>query len=734
MEFYAHSRENDSNLDHWQRLEDHLHGVASRSAPFAEAFSSGEWGRLAGLWHDIGKYSYEFQQRINASQGEDAHVEAAGKVDHSTAGAQHAASRIQEKGFGKALAYVIAGHHGGLPDGNSTDSCLRSRLEKQIPDYSACPGGILNAVSETPLRLPFVPDAKRAGVQISLFIRMLYSTLVDADFLDTETFVDGQRSEARQGYKELAELEPVFFANLSRLREQKRVCPSPVDSHREAILAQCLKAANGPMGVFSLTVPTGGGKTLSSMAFALKHALRHGLRRVIYVIPFTSIIEQNAKVFREMLGSDAVLEHHSNFEPDEEDHRSRLTAENWDAPIIVTTNVQFFESLFANRSSRCRKLHNIAQSVVILDEVQTLPPPLLLPCIEALKELAATYKTTIVLCSATQPAIQKRHDFARGLEGVREIVDDPQRLATVLKRTQVTVLPRIPDAELAESLKAYPQVLCVVNTRRHARDLYTAMQGVEGLYHLSALMCPVHRSRRLAEIRRCLEQGRPCRVVSTQLIEAGVDIDFPVVFRSMTGIDSIAQAAGRCNREGRRNKGDVFVFTPENGIPAGHFRQTAQAAESVIGRHPDDVLSLEAIEKYFRLYYWVKGDGLDEKGILRMLHEGCGKGDFPFKTVAEAFRFIENEAKPVIIPYDEEAVSQIWALDYCKHPASLARKLQRYTVSVYPNEWNRLLASGAIELRAGMFPVLIGTKPYYDDNLGLLGSDLHQADPETFYV
>ena len=731
-QFYAHSdpRHPGEPPDvpgvHWQPLEDHLRQTAKLAQGFSGAWKAGEWGYLAGLWHDLGKYSAEFQQRICAAGGEDAHIENPGKVDHSSAGAQYAARNLAHAG--KVLAYVIAGHHGGLPDGISADSCLRSRLEKQVPAYDSCPSEILQP---KPLTLPLTLVPDRAGVQFSIFIRMLYSSLVDADFLDTEAFVDGQKGQQRQGYRPLIKLAEVFFASLDQKRREAP--PSPVNVQRELILSPCLQASEKDPGIFSLTVPTGGGKTLSSMAFALEHAIKHGLKRVIYVIPFTSIIEQNASVFRKMLGDEAVLEHHSNFEPVNEDHRSRLAAENWDAPIIVTTNVQFFESLFANRSSRCRRLHNIAESVVILDEVQTLPAPFLLPCLEALKELSGTYRTSIVLCSATQPAVQKRLDFMKGLEGVIEIIDDPQGLARSLKRTGISILPQTRDVELASRMAKYEQVLCVVNTRKHAKNLYAAMKGVDGLYHLSALMCPVHRRQRLDEIRKKLTGGQPCRVISTQLIEAGVDIDFPVVFRAMTGIDSIAQAAGRCNREGRLKKGQVFVFTPETGIPAGHFRQTAQAAESVIRRHEEDILSLAAIDDYFKLYYWEKGEGLDEEGILAMLQAGCQKGDFPFKTVAEKFQFIKDYMKPVIIPFDDEARDLIRSLDFADYPAALSRKLQKFTVSIPPWQWEKLLAIGSISMKGDIFPVLVDEGLYKNDT-GLSADDPAERDPESLYV
>ena len=709
-----------------QLLQDHLFGTATLAAATSADFGSRDWGHLAGLWHDIGKYSNEFQQKIRASEGEEAHIEAKGRVDHSTAGAQHASKCLDSAG--KVLAYVIAGHHGGLPDGIAVDSCLKSRLEKSIPDYSCCPQEILKPM---PLALPFKPSPDHAGIQLSMFIRMLYSCLVDADFLDTEQFMNSQKGECRLGYRTLEEVESAFFKELDQLR--RIATSSDVNTQRERVLEQCLGASEKDMGLFSLTVPTGGGKTLSSMAFALRHAMKHGLKRVIYVIPFTSIIEQNADVFRRACGEDAVLEHHSNFEPETEDYRSRLVAENWDAPIVVTTNVQFFESLFANRSSRCRKLHSIASSVVILDEVQTLPAPFLLPCLGALKELSANYKVSVVLCSATQPAVQKRAAFAQGLEGVREIIDDPRCLSLTLKRTNVNVLPKTSDSDLAALLAKHKQVLCVVSTRKHARDIYTALRGMDGLFHLSALMCPVHRRQVLDLIRQTLKNGKTCRVVSTQLIEAGVDIDFPVVFRSLAGIDSIAQSAGRCNREGKLDKGQVFVFTPESGIPVGYFRQTAQAAESVIRRYADDILSLSAIEDYFKHYYWMKGAGLDEERILAMLHAGCGKGDFPFKTVAEKFRFIKDEMKPVVIQFDNDARRLVDVLGHLEFPASLGRKLQKYTVSVHPGDWGRLLSLGSIKVIAGIFPIL-KDQTLYDKNLGLRADDPTAHEPESLLV
>jgi CRISPR-associated endonuclease/helicase Cas3 len=638
--------------------------------------------------------------------------------------------------MGKLLAYAIAGHHAGLPDGKENDrKCLTARLDKTIPDYSASPNRIRKRVKLDPP--PFTPSEKRLGFQLAFFIRMIFSCLVDADFLDTEQFMDREKSSWRMGYPPLAMLEKKLTPALKKLSAKN---PSKqINSRRAAILKNCLDAAETKQGLFSLTVPTGGGKTLSSLAFAMKHALKHDLKRIIYVIPFTSIIEQNAGVFREILGEDAVLEHHSNFDPKEEDHRSRLASENWDAPVIVTTNVQFFESLFSNRSSKCRRIHNIADSVVILDEAQMLPVQLLKPCLEALRELSSAYRTTIVLCTATQPALSTTEGFKDGLENVREIVPDAAKLYNDLKRVRTTVVPQlITDDELASRLAEHEQVLCIVNTRGHARSIFEKMlkkAGEKGSYHLSALICPAHRTRKLKEIKNTLNKKQPCRVVSTQLIEAGVDIDFPVVFRSSAGIDSIAQAAGRCNREDNLpNGGQVYIFSPETGVPPGHFRQTAQAAETVI-KHHDDPLSLEAVCEYFRTLYWARGDRLlDEYQILDDLSERTEKLDFPFRKVDKKFKLITDDMKSVIIPWKEresEAEKLINNLRFNKYPAKYARMVQPFTVQIRPREFSNLMP--ALESIHDQYYVLRNMDLYRED-LGLCPEDPTFHRPESLQI
>lgn len=715
--FYAHSKDKEPP-ECWQPLADHLLRVAEMARSFADEFGAGDWGYLSGLWHDLGKYSNEFQQYLSSNDDSNAHIETKlGRVDHSTAGAQHAFEKSKDEG--KLLAYTIAGHHAGLINGRDNEgSCLVARLEKKIPVCNACPDWL----SHLPIvnHLPFSLEKERFCFQLSFFTRMIYSCLVDADFLDTERFMDEQKSMWRKGYPSLESLHTKLKEYLKQLI--KNASKTLINRHRSDILKHCLNAADWHPGLFSLTVPTGGGKSLSSLAFAMKHALRFGKKRIIYVIPYTSIIEQNAAVFRDILGEDALLEHHSNFDPEEEDHRSRLAAENWDAPLIVTTNVQFFESLFASRSSRCRKIHRIANSVVILDEAQMLPVSLLKPCLEALRELALNYQTTIVLCTATQPALSTSATFTEGLEGVREIIPDPEKLYQTFKRVKTTQLPLLADGELVNKLDQYGQVLCIVNTRKHARLLYERLPDRSGCYHLSALMCPAHRSEVLGRIRAALANGEPCRVISTQLVEAGVDIDFPVVFRAISGVDSIAQAAGRCNREGKlAEKGQVFIFRPESGLPPGYFRQTAETAEAVL-RHHGDPLSLHAVHAYFEQLYWLKGEALDQYQILADLAAGAKTGDFPFRDIADKFKIIEEGMMPIIIPWNGEAEKIVEDLRYSDFPAAAARKAQRFTIQVYPQIFQPLLNAGSVERLHGQYDVLIN-RDLYREELGLCPED-----------
>ncbi len=549
---------------------------------------------------------------------------------------------------------------------------------------------------------------------------MIYSCVVDADFLDTERFFDPDRAAKRGGYGSITDLLPVFDSYMTH--KASTTNDTPVNRIRAQVLGLCRKKASLVPGLFTLTVPTGGGKTLSSMAFALGHAVAHGQRRIIYVIPYTSIIEQNTDQFRRIFGED-VVEHHSNLDvtdPARENPRSRLACENWDTPVVVTTSVQFFESLFASRTSRCRKLHNIVNSVVILDEAQLLPPDYLNPILEAIQELRKNYGVTFVFCTATQPALgpHKSPDFDfKGLPDMIEIVDDPLALHTSLKRVDVLLVDGLgqpPDwTGIAARLTTYPSFLCVVNRRDDARQLWELLP--KGTYHLSALMCGEHRSRRIDEIRERLKRREPTRVVSTQLVEAGVDLDFPVVFRAVAGLDSIAQAAGRCNREGRLDRGEVFVFQPPSSPPAGILQQAAQIGRSLLLQKVDDILAPDRFESFFREFFWIRGTRLDKEQILDLLRNDA-ELRFSFREAAARFRIIDEAAQaPVVVCYKNQALLE--ELSSGPPNRMLLRKLQRYVVNLPRRLHAELQAKAAImEVHPGMFAQV--HPGFYDDDVG----------------
>jgi CRISPR-associated endonuclease/helicase Cas3 len=561
---YAHSKEN-ARQDQWHPLEAHLRDTAEKAHEFAESWGAEVWAWNAGWLHDLGKADSRFQGYLRRENGLDDARYDSGRVNHSSAGAACAEDRLRL--VGRILAYLVAGHHAGLPDWHPTDTggCAlqirlgegRENLQRILPfaDYVLAK-----------LRPVARPPAFVKPENFHFWSRMLFSCLVDADFLDTEQFMERGKTEQRGQYPRLERLAPLFFQALDRL--EQGAAKTPLNTIRAAIRRSCEQKAQMPKGLFSLTVPTGGGKTLSAMAFALRHAVKHGQQRVIYVIPYTSIIEQTGRILAGIFGRKNVVEHHSNLSPEKETLRSQLATENWDAPIVVTANVQFFESLYAAKPSRCRKLHNIVKSVVILDEAQLLPSQLLRPCVDAINDLTRNYGVTLVLATATQPALPK-------LDPLTEIIPNELNLYGRLKRTRFNFPTSLNEptvwVSLAQRLQQHDQVLCIVNTRRDCHDLFQLMPT--GTIHLSALMCGAHRSAVIRLIRWRLRQRLPVRVISTQLVEAGVDIDFQVVYRALAGLDSIAQAAGRCNREGKLNDagqmGEVHVFVPPKSAPRG---------------------------------------------------------------------------------------------------------------------------------------------------------------------
>lgn len=633
-----------------------------------------------------------------------------GKIDHSTAGALLAVQKNEV--IGKILAYLIAGHHTGLPDWYKETGTSGLPLSERLQSKEHLAKALRGAPSKDIIDfvLPTTFPGSRGEAAAHLWIRMLYSCLVDADFLDTEAFMDPLQSDVRSSGYDLALLKETFNRHMAA--KEAIAKDSPVNRARRDILKECReKGASLEPGLFSLTVPTGGGKTLSSMAFALEHAVRFGKKRIIVVIPYTSIIEQTAKTYRDIFGDSAVLEHHSNLDPDKETLMTRLASENWDAPIIVTTNVQFFESLFAARSSACRKLHNIANAVVVFDEAQMLPSEYLQPIVSAIKTLAEAFKTSVLFCTATQPVLTGTVGTGRALlkgfeEGsVRELMSDPDKLFTIFQRVQLQVLgitdKRYEWSEIAENLREYEQVLCIVNTRKDCRELHALMPS--DTTHLSALMCPEHRSQVIADVKSRLQSNLPVRVVSTQLLEAGVDIDFPVVFRAFTGLDSIAQAAGRCNREGNMVRGEVFVFNPPKQSPAGRLLKAENAALEMFRVFPElaSALMPEAFRQYF-IRYFGGLNGFDEHQIMDLLAGGDAcRFKIQFRTAAKRFKLINDAMQHgVVVRYCSEghdSKNLIENLRYGGSSRGLMRQLQRFSVNVYDQDLQQLRQNGLIE-------------------------------------
>lgn len=735
-----------------QPLIDHLRGVAQKSSHFAAKFAASDWAKLAGLWHDLGKYRLGFQRYIRECA--DAHCETSvtpRDKTHSAAGALWALQTFPALHAGRIFAYLIASHHAGLYDWED----LKSRMAGEDAKRE-----LAEALEHAPQELfefgGFVPELKDipgGSAGFHLWLRLLFSSLVDADFLDTEVFMNTNKANGRDGFPALAELKSSLDRHMTALAAKSQA--TPVNLLRAEILSQCRSKAALPKGIFSLTVPTGGGKTLSSMAFALEHAVRHGQRRVIYAIPYTSIIEQTADVFRGIFGEDSFIEHHSNAEadPSREDHRTRLACENWDAPLIVTTNVQLFESLFAARTSRCRKLHNLVGSIIVLDEAQLLPPEFLQPIVDVLKLLTTHYGVTLVLCTATQPALSSRTSFDpkrgfRGFENVTEIMDNPDKLYTSLQRVKVTLpldlnTPREWDS-ISADIGRHDSVLSIVNTKRSAFELWQRLP--KDTVHLSSLMCGQHRSDIIQSIRTTLanrREGRhhaPLRVVSTQLIEAGVDVDFPVVYRALAGLDSIAQAAGRCNREGRLEAGEVHVFIPPIHPPRGLLRKGAACCKQVWHENESDPLALPLYAQYFQQLY--SRCDLDEKRIAGDLRTS-GAGDYAFalklETVSNKFKLIDDrDGAALIVKYrgqdgQDQTVEQLLGMVKSNGPERwLMRKLQRYSVTLYRHDVMRLIAQGDVmELFPGLY-VQVNDLLYHP----VLGVNVEEApgDPATIVV
>jgi CRISPR-associated endonuclease/helicase Cas3 len=758
--YYAHSLEG-KPPEEWQPLEEHLRNVAKLARSFADSFGAGDMAFVAGLLHDLGKYQEMFQQKLLIENDLEAHIEnAPGKVDHSTVGALYAESEFGKGNnpFDLALAYLIAGHHAGLPDwireigggGALSNRLEKKALEKQF--LEVIPERYKNLAQ---LRIAPPGNKPLKHEHLHLWIRMLFSCLVDADFLDTEAFMEPDKAIERGGYGDLREIKSRFDDWM--MKKVMEAPESQINRQRKAVLEMCRKNAELEPGIFSLTVPTGGGKTLASMGFALDHAVRYGKKKVIVAIPYTSIIEQTAKVYKYgtddeqeiakikensqwLFGEKTVLEHHSNLDPDKETRKSRLAAENWDAPIIVTTNVQLFESIFSSRTSTCRKLHNLANSIIILDEAQMLPPEYLKSILSTLRGLVLHFGVTVLLCTATQPAFRGKIGSPpsqfEGLSDVREVVDDPIALFSAFHRVDLVTptfeAPKSTWEEVARALSQYEQVLCIVNSRRDCRELHALMPP--DTVHLSGLMCPEERSDLVSEIKTTLKCGGPVRVVSTQLVEAGVDIDFPVVYRAVAGFDSLAQAAGRCNREGKLNalghRGQVIVFEPPRAAPAGLLRKGQDAGREILRTNQVRKLTPDLFENYFRLFY-SRVNSFDRPNYDDRLVRDARQFHFQFRTFAQEFHLIDDLEQTGIIVWfrnkNSDSQDLIEQLRLRGPDRWLMRKLQRFVVNVPKRCRDQLERDGLIEVLHGYS--VQACPGFYRPGLGLLCDDV-RWDPE----
>ena len=703
-EIISHIRTEDWAI---QPNEEHQEGVSLMALKFAADFGMAEWGRVLGLLHDKGKEKKAFQQHILKESGKEPLIKVEGDYRHAYVGALIA--KVLFPNFHLLMDNVLMGHHRGLYD----DGDMKEVLKQQMPD------DVTIEKVRADLEIPRLEKSK----DIHHLERMLYSCLVDADFLDTEAFMQPEQSRLRGKYDSLTILEEKLEAYMEGLK--KNAPDTEVNRIRNEVQNWCIEESANPLGFYSLTVPTGGGKTLASVLWAIKHAIKNGLKRVIVAIPYTSIITQTASVLRNIFGVENVLEHHSNvdhtaFDDKELSQTLKLATENWDYPIIVTTNVQLFESLFSNKPSDCRKLHNIAKSVLILDEVQTLPIEFLGPIIDTFDTLKRVFGVSILFTTASQPKLKGKIQGTNpmvtidGLSEIHEIVPRSANLHDRLRRVELEFEEfRKNYDEIAEELSQHPRVLCIVNTRKDAKELYSRLPKDGICLHLSRMMCPDHVMDNIDRIKSALKDPSNAiiRVVATQLIEAGVDIDFPVVFRQEAGLDSILQAAGRCNREGKLEMGKAFVFGFQKPLPPGFMAQTNNAR---IGMGKDhDWFSPEAMEAYFRQLY-SRVDSFDKANIKDLLY----KPEMQFETAASEFQLIDDDTTSVIVNW-KNSMDLVVRLKKDGVAYSLMKALSQFSVNVRKGDIKKLKDAGAIEeVLEGIF--VVGDSAFYDKEVGLI--------------
>lgn len=729
MKYYAHTAEDtEGNLlpeNEWQSLAEHLRHVADLAASFARPLGIEQEASVAGLLHDLGKYRDEFQEYLRQQR------QSSVDTQHAVYGAKWAVDSDRNL---LPSAFGVAGHHAGLHDLGDLQQMLadsKREFEKVIPEIARRLEAELGPLPKPP-RPPSWVEASELSIEC--YVRLLFSCVVDADRLDTAFW------RSKPPLDRMLEAERLLSLVQAERDLKGAANPgSPLGRLRNDVFDACVAKGDLPQGFFSLTVPTGGGKTLSSMAFALSHAKRHGLRRIIVVIPYLSIIEQNAAEYRRIFGDDVVLENHSAVEPlvdtnEEEKSRLDLVSENWDSPVIVTTSVQFLESLFAAYPSRCRKLHRVPRSVVIFDEVQTMPAHMLQPTFSMFRELARNYGVSFVFSSATQPAFRRSSSLPDGFtsDELREIAPDPPKLFQQLRRVNYH-LPQKEEIldwpQLAEKLTESNQALCVVNLVRHANELWEQLMirlpKEERPFHLSASMCPQHRLDRLQEIRVRLKSGQPCRVIATQLIEAGVDVDFPVVWRALGPLDSIVQVAGRCNREGFLPAGNMHVFRPvDHKLPPGVYRTASDQSAitlSALGGNETAAERLATDALLFGDYFNSLWQAIDVGGEIqeerKKLH---------FRKVASGAKVIRDDGQPVTACYGEGAriIKEI------RERAPLAnqprfnrddlRRLQRFMVNVHANKFTILLARQNIKQLLPNMELYVLDDGLYHSDLGLV--------------
>ena len=692
-----------------QTNEEHQNGVAQLAATFAGEFGMAEWGHVLGLLHDKGKEQIAFQQHIKKESGYDPNAKVEGDYNHAYVGALIAKQLFSQPPYYQVIDNILMGHHRGLYD----DADKREILKKDIPD------DVLIEYFEANLKMPKLGNSK----DYHHLVRMLYSCLVDADYLDTERFMQPEQSRLRGGKDSIECLLSRLEKYLNELKLNS--IDSEVNRVRNEVQQCCIEASEGKVDFYSLTVPTGGGKTLSSVLWALRHAKKNSLKRVIIAIPYTSIITQTAAILRHIFGDENVLEHHSNVNPTndkEESRKLKLATENWDYPIIVTTNVQLLESLFSNKPSDCRKLHNIANSVLILDEVQTLPTEFLQPIIDTLDTLKRIFNVSILFTTASQPILSGRIEGTNylasfdALPKINEIIPRAANLHHRLRRVQLDFdnTPQSYD-EIAMKLSTHQRVLCIVNTRKDAKEIFSRLPK-EGLcFHLSRMMCPTHVRETIEAIKLALkdESNTIIRVVATQLVEAGVDIDFPMVYRQETGLDSILQAAGRCNREGRRDISTTHVFTLQNGLPPGHITQTNNARKNMVGDF--DWFAPEAMAEYFKQLY-ARVTTFDKPQVKSLLYTP----NMAFEEAAHEFRLIDDSTTSVIINWEKKnVISLIEQLRSEGITYRLMKKLAQYSVNVRRQDLQKLMEAGALEeIAEGV--LFVRDANFYDEHLGLI--------------